>query len=68
MEEELIHDILFLKDYYKTVDLEDCTREVLRGELGRKEMKKACSLYNITPLQYVKYLTEQAQKRLNKAI
>ncbi len=68
MEEELIHEILFLKKYYKTSDLEDCTREVLRGELGRQAMRGACSILNITPLEYVKYLTDLAQKRLNKAI
>ncbi len=68
MEEELIHEILFLKKYYKTSDLEDCTREVLRGELGRQAMQGACSIFNITPNDYVKYLTEQAQNRLNKAI
>lgn len=67
MEETLIDEILFLKKYYKTSDLEDCTREVLRQEIGRQAMQGACKCFNITPLEYVKHLTDLAQKRLNNA-
>lgn len=64
MEEELIKEILLLKKYYNNAELEDCTKEVLRGELGRQAMRGACNIFNITPLEYVKYLTDLAQKRL----
>lgn len=67
MEDILIDEILFLKKYYRTAELEECTKEVLRGELGRQAMRGACNIFNISPSEYVMYLTNLAKERLRKA-
>lgn len=65
MEEELIKQIIQIHKTYN-YNLEESTKDVLRSKQGRQAMQEVCNMFNISPNEYVKYLTNLAQDRLNK--
>lgn len=65
MEVLLEKQILSLcKDFNYTS--EEATKEVLRQPVGRQAMQDACAMFNITPKDYVQYLSGTVERTLKK--